>query len=63
MQECEFCKNLDAWEKNLAARKIIKYEYGCMLYVCRRHMKGSITSQPFDLNYCPVCGKKIAAGD
>lgn len=59
MQECEFCKNLDVWKKNLT----VKYEYGCMLYVFQRHMKGSIASQPFDLNYCPVCGKKIAAGD
>lgn len=59
MQECEFCKNLDAWKKNLTA----KYVYGCMLYAYMKDRKGSITSQPFDLNYCPVCGKKIAAGD
>lgn len=62
MQECEFCENLDAWKKNTRARKI-KYEYGCMLYVYRKFMKGSITSRPFDLNYCPECGKKMTAGD
>nr|DAG31834.1 MAG TPA: MqsA [Caudoviricetes sp.]DAH67885.1 MAG TPA: MqsA [Caudoviricetes sp.]DAU86168.1 MAG TPA: MqsA [Caudoviricetes sp.] len=54
---CEFCKELEAWKKKLEKKK---YEYGCMLYACQKNKPGSITSSPFELNYCPVCGKKIA---
>ncbi len=54
---CEFCKELEAWKKKLEKKK---YEYGCMLYACQKNKPGSITSSPFELNYCPVCGKKAA---
>lgn len=62
---CEFCDILASYKEcydNPECKKN-KYIYGCMLYVYMKNRKGSITSMPFDLNYCPMCGKKIATGD
>jgi hypothetical protein len=62
---CKFCDNLASCKEyydNPECKKS-KYIYGCMLYMHMKDRKGSITSRPFDLNYCPTCGKKIATGD
>lgn len=62
---CKFCDNLASCKEyydNLECKNN-KYIYGCMLYMYMKDRKGSITSRPFDLNYCPMCGKKIVAGD
>ena len=62
---CKFCDNLASCKEyydNPECKKN-KYIYGCMLYMYMKDRKGSITSRPFDLNYCPTCGKKIATGD
>lgn len=62
---CKFCDELASWKEchDNPERKKNKYIYGCMLYMYMKDRKGSIASRPFDLNYCPTCGKKIATGD
>lgn len=62
---CKFCDELASWKEchDNPEYKKSKYIYGCMLYMHMKDRKGSITSRPFDLNYCPMCGKKIATGD
>lgn len=62
---CEFCDNLASCKEyyDNPEYKKNKYIYGCMLYMCMKDRKGSIASRPFELNYCPMCGRKIATGD
>lgn len=58
MQECDFCKKVKFWKENTE-----QCRFGCMLHMRPENATGSVTTSPYKINYCPVCGKKIAAGD
>nr|DAG29349.1 MAG TPA: DNA polymerase eta [Caudoviricetes sp.] len=62
---CRFCEELESWKEahEKPEYKNNKFIYGCMLYMYMKDRKGSLTSRPHDLNYCPECGKKISAGE
>lgn len=51
---CKFCDEL-----NILKNNFVGYKYGCQIYATSYYTKAGVTSQPFDLNWCPVCGKGI----
>lgn len=51
---CKFCDELNIFKNNF-----VGYKYGCQIYATSYYTKAGVTSQPFDLNWCPVCGKGI----
>lgn len=51
---CKFCDEL-----NILKNNFVGYKYGCQIYATSYYIKAGVTSQPFDLNWCPVCGKGI----
>lgn len=50
---CDFCDEI----RKLNDEKCI---YGTQLYTCRKDKPGSLTARPYDIKYCPMCGKRIA---
>ncbi len=51
---CKFCDEL-----NILKNNFVGYKYGCQIYATSCYTKAGVTSQPFGLNWCPVCGKGI----
>ena len=51
---CKFCDELNILKNNFVGCKC-----GCQIYATSYYTKAGVTSQPFDLNWCPVCGKGI----
>ena len=56
-EQCIMCKFCD--ELNILKNNFVGYKYGCQIYATSYYTKAGVTSQPFDLNWCPVCGKGI----
>ena len=52
---CECCKEIEFWKENINKSKEIK----CKLIIRNKDNRGTITTEPFSLNYCPVCGRKL----
>ena len=50
---CKFCDELNI------LNNFVGYTYGCQIYATSYYTKAGVTSQPFDLNWRPVCGKGI----
>lgn len=64
-EECNFCEELEFWKQQENTKKF-KYDYLTKLgiYTYRKdnmtlNPKGIITSKPYSLNYCPMCGRKV----
>lgn len=51
---CKFCNEL-----NILKNNFVGYKYGCQIYATSHYIEAAVISQPFDLNWCPVCGKEI----
>lgn len=51
---CKFCDELNVWKNNF-----VGYKYGCQIYATSHYSGAAAISQPFDLNWCPVCGKEM----
>lgn len=54
---CEFCDEIRSWKEKFGDEECV---YGTQLYMCRKDKPGSLTSRPYDIKYCPMCGKRIA---
>lgn len=55
---CEFCDEIRSWKEKFGDDECI---YGSQLYMYRKYKAGSLTSRPYDIKYCPMCGKRIAS--
>lgn len=63
-KDCNFCEELEFWKEQ--EKEELKYDYLAKLgiYTYRKdnmtlNPKGTITSKPYSLNYCPMCGRKL----
>lgn len=71
MDQCEFCERLEWMKKHdRRSKKELKEIHGrnyyphykaklYTYYTSENRTTGSLTSRPYKLNYCPVCGKKL----
>lgn len=59
---CKFCKSLKEWKDIEDENVDIEYRYKASLVriVCRKKQRKSIYREcPCELNYCPICGRKL----
>ena len=50
---CECCEEIEYWEEDINEPKEMKVRI-----VIERN-KSRLNTQSFDLNYCPMCGRKL----
>lgn len=53
---CICCEEIKMWKNKFGSN----FNYGCQLYATKKDSKVSVTSWPFNLKYCPVCGQQVA---
>lgn len=65
---CNCCKEIEFWKKNSLKKQEFKEKIFAKIsvYTWRKEQKtikgnqiSEVTSEAFDLNYCPMCGKKL----
>lgn len=52
---CECCNEIGFWKECVNKSKVIT----CKLVIKNKDNRGTITTKAFDLNYCPMCGRKL----
>lgn len=52
---CKCCEEIEFWKENINKSKEIK----CKLIIRNKNNRGTITTEPFTLKYCPTCGRKL----
>ena len=53
--KCKYCDEVDFWKKQINASD----EMVCQLVIKNKRTEGALTTKPYDLNYCPICGRKL----
>lgn len=70
MSKCKTCEEINFWKENHRLSnyfedklysKIAVYTFKKGVRKIPRNRKGEITSQAFNLNYCPTCGRKVGS--
>ena len=52
---CECCEEIEYWEEDINKSK----EMYVQIVIKNKRNSGTLTTQMFDLNYCPMCGRKL----
>lgn len=52
---CECCEEIDYWKED----SIDKEGTEILSQIVIKRKRSSLTTQTFDLNYCPMCGRKL----
>jgi hypothetical protein len=59
---CEFCDELKNWKTLERFDQRARYIYQCKLIrktMVETRAAGSIEGTPHNVNYCPMCGRKV----